>query len=116
MRLALKAVATVEVDLDGTTGLALTDDLEPTPEPPPAVALLPALDPTPMGWLERDWFLGGHRAALFDRSGNVGPTIFYQGRIVGGWTQSAGRRDPAAVAGGHRQSKRRAPWKPGRLN
>ncbi len=88
VRTALKAVATVEVDLDGATGLALTDDLEPTPEPPPAVALLPALDPTPMGWLERDWFLGGHRAALFDRSGNVGPTIFYQGRIVGGWTQS----------------------------
>ena len=88
VRAALKSIRTAEVDLDGATGLALADDLDPTPEPQPAVALLPALDPTPMGWLERGWFLGGHRASLFDRSGNVGPTIFYQGRIVGGWAQS----------------------------
>ena len=65
------------------------DGLESTPEPDPTAALLPALDPTPMGWVERDWFLGEHRAPLFDRTGNIGPTIFWQGRVVGGWAQRA---------------------------
>jgi hypothetical protein len=53
----------------------------------PWVALLPALDPTPMGWVGRDWYLGPHAASLFDRSGNIGPTIWSDGRIVGGWAQ-----------------------------
>ena len=35
----------------------------------------PGLDPTTMGWKERDWYLGDHGAALFDRNGNAGPTI-----------------------------------------
>lgn len=53
----------------------------------PWVALLPALDPTVMGWTGRDWYLGGHGPALFDRSGNAGPTVWANGRIVGGWAQ-----------------------------
>ena len=40
-----------------------------------------------MGWKDRDWYLGTHRAPLFDRSGNIGPTIWVDGRIVGGWAQ-----------------------------
>jgi hypothetical protein len=40
-----------------------------------------------MGWTERGWYLGGHRAALFDRSGNIGPSVWWDGRIVGGWAQ-----------------------------
>jgi hypothetical protein len=40
-----------------------------------------------MGWQRRDWFLGGHGPVLFDRSGNVGPTVWWQGRVVGGWAQ-----------------------------
>ena len=52
-------------------------------------ALLPSLDPTPMGWKERDWFLGPHGPRLFDRNGNIGPTIWLDGRIVGGWSQVA---------------------------
>jgi hypothetical protein len=87
---ALAALRPVEVDLDGTAGLVLPDDLNPPPTPEPWVALLPALDPTPMGWKERDWFLGGHAAVLFDRSGNIGPTIWCDGRIVGGWAQRSG--------------------------
>lgn len=87
VRTALTSIDTVEVDLDGRTGLVLADDLDPTPEPAPTAALLPALDPTPMGWVGRDWFLGEHRERLFDRTGNIGPTIFWQGRIVGGWAQ-----------------------------
>ena len=40
-----------------------------------------------MGWKERDWYLGGYRSALFDTAGNGGPTIWVDGRIVGGWAQ-----------------------------
>lgn len=85
VRAAVAAVGAVEVDLDDGVGLILPDDLEPTPRPEPWVALLPALDPTTMGWQARDWYLGAHKAALFDTSGNAGPTIWVDGRIVGGW-------------------------------
>ena len=84
---ALTAIRPVEVDLGGTTGLVLPGDDEPTHAPEPWVALLPALDPTPMGWQQREWYLGVHAPRLFDRSGNVGPTIWCDGRIVGGWAQ-----------------------------
>lgn len=87
-------IRTVEVDLDGSSGLVLADDVEPVRAPKPWVALLPALDPTAMGWTERGWFLGKHRAALFDRSGNVGPTVWSDGRIIGGWAQ---RKDGEVV-------------------
>ena len=40
-----------------------------------------------MGWAERDWYLGPHGAALFDSSGNAGPTVWWEGRVVGGWSQ-----------------------------
>jgi hypothetical protein len=40
-----------------------------------------------MGWKDRQWYLGPHRAALFDGAGNAGPTIWADGRIVGGWAQ-----------------------------
>jgi hypothetical protein len=84
---ALKAVAVLEVDLDGTPGMELAEDAEPVTPPEPWVALLPALDPTPMGWNSRAWYLGEYAPILFDRSGNVGPTIWSDGRIVGGWAQ-----------------------------
>ena len=79
-----------EVDLDGRPGIALADDLAPAPEVAPWAALLPGLDSTPMGWQQRDWFLGEHGPRLFDRSGNIGPTIWWDGRIVGGWAQDRG--------------------------
>ncbi|WP_149257257.1 winged helix DNA-binding domain-containing protein [Actinomadura sp. K4S16] len=84
---ALALLDVTEVDLGGGTGLVLSDDLEPAPAPEPWAALLPALDPTPMGWQERGWFLGGHGPLLFDRNGNVGPSVWWDGRIVGGWAQ-----------------------------
>ncbi len=66
----------------------LADDVDPVAAPDTAEAvLLPALDPTPMGWQQRGWFLGSHGPELFDRNGNVGPTVWWQGRIVGGWAQ-----------------------------
>ena len=61
VRAALAALEPVEVDLDGTTGYRRSrDDTEPTASPEPWAALLPALDPTTMGWKERDWYLGEH--------------------------------------------------------
>jgi hypothetical protein len=93
-RAALGQLATAQVDLDGTPGVVLAGDQDPEPVSGPWAALLPALDPTPMGWRDRGWFLGDHAAALFDRSGNIGPTIWWDGRIVGGWAQ---RRDGEVV-------------------
>jgi hypothetical protein len=86
---ALAALPTVEVELDGQPGVALADDLEFPAGLPAVASLLPALDPAPMGWQARDWFLGPHRAALFDRTGNIGPTVWWEGRVVGGWAQRA---------------------------
>jgi Winged helix DNA-binding domain len=87
---ALAAVGAVEVDLDGVPGLALAGDLEPPAPAEPWVALLPALDPTVMGWSGRGWYLGDHGTTLFDRNGNAGPTVWWDGRVVGGW---ASRKD-----------------------
>ncbi|MFD6158203.1 winged helix DNA-binding domain-containing protein [Nocardia sp. NPDC060256] len=87
VRKTLADLDVVEVDLAGSTGLLLADDVEPVAAPEPWTALLPALDPTPMGWQSRDWYLGPHAPALFDTYGNVGPTIWCDGRIVGGWAQ-----------------------------
>jgi hypothetical protein len=86
---ALADLDVVEVRLDGATGYLLADDLDPVDQPDPWVALLPGLDPTVMGWKERDWYLGDHAAALFDRNGNAGPTVLADGRAVGGWAQTA---------------------------
>jgi hypothetical protein len=87
VRRALTALQPAEVDLDGVPGIVLADDQEPAPEAEPWAALLPGLDSTPMGWQQRDWFLGEHSTRLFDRNGNVGPTLWWDGRIVGGWAQ-----------------------------
>ena len=89
---ALAAVQAVEVNLDaGATGWVLPDDDDAAPdEPEPWVAFLPALDPTVMGWKERDWYLGEHVGRLFDRNGNAGPSVWLDGRLVGAWAQ---RRD-----------------------
>ena len=88
-RQALAAAGAVEVDLETGTGYVLADDLEPVAQPDGWVALLPALDPTVMGWKERSWYLGDHQERLFDRNGNAGPTVWADGRIVGGWAQRA---------------------------
>lgn len=90
-RRVLAELGAVEVALDGgETGYVLPDDVEPVTSPDPWAALLPALDPAVMGWAMagRDWYLGDDlRAAMYDRSGNIGPTVWWDGRIVGGWAQ-----------------------------
>jgi hypothetical protein len=106
-RSGLQAVEAVKVDIEGSDepGFALPDDLEPVDAPPPWGALLPGLDPTVMGWQARDWYLGPHAGQLFDRSGNAGPTVWWDGRAVGAWGQDTDGRvqlayvdDPGTVA------------------
>ena len=80
-RNALAAVNTTET----AGGLVLADDVEPTEEPEPVATLLPALDPTPMGWKQRSWFLPEDSRPLYDSYGNVGPTIWWGGAVIGGW-------------------------------
>lgn len=94
-RSALTDIGAVEVDLHGSpgsTGWALPDDLGPEPDAPPWCALLPGLDVTTMGWFQRGWYLGEHRAQVFDGNGNAGPTAWWSGRVVGGWYQDDGAR------------------------
>jgi hypothetical protein len=87
---ALAGLDLAEADLDGAPGIMLREDDSPVPDSPePWAALLPALDPTAMGWRERGWYVGGCAPALFDRSGNIGPTVWWDGRIVGGWAHRA---------------------------
>jgi hypothetical protein len=86
-RQALTDAAAVEVRLgDGPGWLAAGDDAEPEAEP--WVAVLPSLDPTTMGWKQRDWYLPAAAAEAFDRNGNAGPTIWVDGRVVGAWAQT----------------------------
>ncbi len=86
-RQALRDIGAVEVDIDGTPGVALPDDLETEPGVDPWGALLPGLDVTTMGWVDRDWYLGDHRSQVFDTNGNAGPTAWWNGRVIGGWRQ-----------------------------
>jgi len=47
-----------------------------------------------MGWKERDWFLPEDPRPLYDTYGNIGPTLWWGGEVVGGW---AVRADGAVV-------------------
>ncbi|MFI5861330.1 winged helix DNA-binding domain-containing protein [Streptomyces sp. NPDC051546] len=91
VRKALAAVGPDEVRLeDGSTALVCHGDTGPEPAQEPWAALLPSLDPSAMGWADRGFQLDpAHRAPLFDRSGNIGPTVWWNGEIVGGWAQRA---------------------------
>jgi hypothetical protein len=83
---ALRDLPVEQVDLHGDTGIALADENPDDAAPaPPVAALLPALDPTPMGWKRRDWFLGIPQHQVFDNSGNIGPTLWWDGEIIGSW-------------------------------
>ncbi|MGW7349718.1 winged helix DNA-binding domain-containing protein [Streptomyces sp. NPDC054784] len=108
VREGLEAVGAVAVELDEGSGWVLPGDfgtggyvsearVPGTPDAPrarkphedatePYAALLPGLDPTTMGWKHRDWYLDPvHRPLLFDTNGNGGPTVWWNGEIIGGW-------------------------------
>ena len=89
VRQALADVNAVEVLLDsGDTGYVLPDDVDPVPAVDDWAALLPALDPTAMGWKQRDFYFDPQDVPyLMDRAGNIGTTAWWNGRIVGCWIQ-----------------------------
>ncbi|HMJ78996.1 MAG TPA: winged helix DNA-binding domain-containing protein [Iamia sp.] len=87
VRAARAEIGAVEVEVDGGAAYVAAGDDDPVAAPDPWVALLPGLDPTTMGWKGRDWYLGDLGPVLFDRNGNAGPTVWADGRVVGGWAQ-----------------------------
>ncbi|MFF5446512.1 winged helix DNA-binding domain-containing protein [Streptomyces sp. NPDC012888] len=89
-RQAIAATGARAVALDEGTGYVLPGDLPPDGPCEPGAALLPGLDPTSMGWRHRTWYTDpAHTAALFDRNGNIGPTVWWDGRVIGAWAQRA---------------------------
>lgn len=87
-RTALSRLQIEEVDLHGRPGINLDGDEPPPPEEPVA-ALLPCLDPTPMGWRHRDWFTAIDPALIYDAAGNIGPTIWWDGELIGSWASTS---------------------------
>lgn len=87
VRKALAEIGSVEVLVDSGPAYLLPDDIAPVEPVSSWVQLLPSLDPTTMGWKQREWYLGPHHPRLFDRNGNAGPTVWVDGRVVGGWAQ-----------------------------
>ncbi|MBN9105227.1 MAG: AlkZ family DNA glycosylase [Propionibacteriaceae bacterium] len=89
VRRALADVAAAGVELDsGETGWVLPGDEKPDEPVEPWAALLPTLDPTTMGWKQRDFYLDPADVPyLFDSVGNGGTTAWWCGRVVGCWVQ-----------------------------
>lgn len=89
VRRALADVGAVAVRLeDGTPAWLHPDDVDEVRAPGHWAALLPALDPTTMGWRGRAFHVDDDTAALaYDRAGNGRPTAWWDGRIVGSWRQ-----------------------------
>ena len=38
-----------------------------------------------MGWRNRDWLFGIDPSLVFDRAGNIGPTLWWNGEVIGSW-------------------------------
>lgn len=89
VRRALSDVGAVAVRLeDGRPAWVAADDVDPVADPGPWAALLPVLDPTSMGWKERDFYLDPVDVPyLVDTNGNIGTTAWWCGRVVGAWVQ-----------------------------
>jgi len=89
VRRALADLGAVAVRLeDGSPAWLHPEDVAEVRAAEPWAALLPALDPTTMGWRGRSFYVDGPIAAtVYDRAGNGKPTAWLDGRIVGGWAQ-----------------------------
>jgi hypothetical protein len=121
MHQALADLKAVKVRLERAQfGWVLPDDVDPEPPVGRWAAVLPALDPTALGWKERDFYLApDFYSAIFDWSGNCGTTAWWNGQIVGAYVQGdAGRvelvlgRDPgrAGRAALHAEAQRVEEW------
>jgi len=102
-RTALSRLPIEEVDLHGHPGVDLRQAGLPPPQDP-AAALLPCLDPTPMGWRHRDWFTAVDPALIYDTAGNIGPTIWWDGELIGAWASTSSGIRTEIVADRGRQA------------
>jgi winged helix DNA-binding protein len=84
---ALSDCGAVEAALEGEAGWLAAED-PPLGPVEPWVAVLPGLDPTIMGWKQREWYLPKTSLEVFDTVGNGGPSLWVDGRVVGAWAQS----------------------------
>ena len=106
VRHALDNLPVDEIDLHGGPGIMLRTDRTSTADATPrdalddapahtdsaetpSASLLPALDPTPMGWKHREWMFGIDQRAVFDQAGNIGPTVWWNGEVIGSWAVTA---------------------------
>ena len=115
VRRALAEIDIVDVDLDGRPGLLLADDIDVVPAPPEWIALLPALDATPMGWFGRGWYLDerGPRTAL--RLLRQHRPVDLVRRPGGRWMGAAAwRRGGVAAPARHRRARDRGGGRRGR--
>lgn len=89
VRTALRDIDAEQVGLErDRTAWVVPGDTEPDEAPEPWAALLPTLDPTVMGWKEREFYLTDADVPfLFDSNGNAGNTAWCDGRVVGAWAQ-----------------------------
>jgi hypothetical protein len=87
-RAALQDCGAVPVQVDEGPAWVAPGDEAPAEPVEPWVALLPGLDPTTMGWKQREWYLPARARDAFDRMGNAGPTIWVDGEVVGVWAQT----------------------------
>jgi hypothetical protein len=84
---ALADCGALEAELESGAGWLAADD-PPLDPVEPWVAVLPGLDPTIMGWKQRDWYLPSTSLEVFDSAGNGGPSLWVDGRVVGAWAQT----------------------------
>lgn len=89
-------VTSVEVDGLDRGLLLLSEQLDTlrhvTPAGETTVNLLPALDPYVMGYKQRARYMDDRQTPhLFDRAGNITPTILVDGRVKGVWDYSDGK-------------------------
>lgn len=91
VRVALATLEAVEVELEDSVEAGYVGssfDGADAGSEVPVVALLPGLDPTTMGWKQRNWYVDDDvSAGFFDRNGNAGPTVWVDGQVVGAWSQ-----------------------------
>ena len=84
---ALADVEAVEVDLGGETATSSRATRSPSRRPSPGPPYCRASTRSRWAGRSGDWYLGAHKAQIFDANGNAGPTVWWDGRIVGGWRQ-----------------------------
>jgi hypothetical protein len=61
-----------------------------------------------MGWKRRDWFMAVDPDQVFDRAGNIGPTLWWDGEVIGSWAITADASVRTAILADRGSDARRA--------